>query len=191
MDFRERQVALERARQGDGHALGELLESFRPYVRKIACDLEQGRRSSTADDSDLVQDAFLEVQGSFAGFRGTTVAEFVSWLRRIALRTAARGLRQAANDGSARAVEGSADDIAEVMADSGSSPSEHAIRQEQAGRITEALARLPADMQQVVHARHVDGLSHAAIAQILGRSEGAVRVLYVRALSRLRELYKG
>ncbi len=43
MDARERQAALERARQGDKQACGELLESFRPYVRVIARALRDER----------------------------------------------------------------------------------------------------------------------------------------------------
>ena len=192
MDFRERQVALERARQGDREALGNLLLSFRPYVRKIAGDLREGQRANTVDDSDLIQDAFLEVQRSFAGFRGTTVAEFVAWLRTIVLRSTNRTLRgRVTSEPGPHAGIESLEKSAEALEDSGSSPSDQAIRREQAARITEALAHLPKDMQQVLHARHVEGLSHGAIAELMGRSEGAVRVLYVRSLSRLRELYKG
>ena len=45
-------------------------------------------------------------------------------------------------------------------------------------------------MQQVLLGRHLDGLSHAELARVLGRSESAVRMLYLRALRRLRELYR-
>jgi RNA polymerase sigma-70 factor (ECF subfamily) len=81
--------------------------------------------------------------------------------------------------------------LAGQLADSGSSPSAQAIRHEEAALMAEALAGLPDDMQQVLLGRHVDGLSHAAIAQRLDRTEQAVRMLYVRALRRLRELYRG
>jgi RNA polymerase sigma-70 factor (ECF subfamily) len=64
------------------------------------------------------------------------------------------------------------------------------MQQEQAARLTAALARLPDDMQQVLLYRHVDGLSYADLAALLGRSEGAVRVLYTRALRRLRKEYQ-
>jgi RNA polymerase sigma-70 factor (ECF subfamily) len=57
--------------------------------------------------------------------------------------------------------------------------------------MADALSRLPEDMQQVLLGRHVDGRSHAEIAAALGRTEGAVRMLYLRALRRLRELYRG
>src|SRR5262249_40229590 len=68
-----------------------------------------------------------------------------------------------------------------------STPSQRAERHEQTARIAEAISRLPEDMQQVLLGRHADELSYAALAERLGRSEGAVRVLYTRALRRLRE----
>jgi RNA polymerase sigma-70 factor (ECF subfamily) len=124
-------------------------------------------------------------QRGFASFQGETVAEFAAWLRRIALRTTWRtagkliGSRQSNSSGEADAVE--------MLPDSGSTASARVARDELAGRITEAMTRLPRDMQQVLLARLVDGLPHAEIAVRLDRSEAAVRVLYVRALSRLRE----
>ena len=57
--------------------------------------------------------------------------------------------------------------------------------------MADALARLPEDMQEVLLGRHVDGLHHAAIAHKLGRSEGAVRMLYLRGLQQLRNLLQG
>lgn len=187
MDAHERQAALEHARQGDAQALGRLLDSLRSYVRVLVRALYDGRLPAPVDDSDLIQDALLEAHRSFAGFRGTTVAEFVVWLRRIALRTAGRALRRALR-GENQEPERNVEDLAELLVDPGSSPSAAALRQERAARLTEGLARLPADMQQVLLARHVDDLPHAAIAQRLGRTEAAIRVLYVRALQRLREI---
>ena len=70
------------------------------------------------------------------------------------------------------------------------SPSDQAVRHEEAAALAEALSRLPDDMQQALLGRHLDGLSHAELARTLGRSETAVRMLYLRALRRLRELYR-
>jgi DNA-directed RNA polymerase specialized sigma24 family protein len=64
-----------------------------------------------------------------------------------------------------------------------------AIRQEQAALLADSIARLPEEMQEVLLGRLLDGLSHAVLAERLGRTEGATRALYVRALDRLRELY--
>ena len=73
------------------------------------------------------------------------------------------------------------------LADSGSSPSAQAMRHELTAKITDAVARLPRDMQQVLLARLVDGLPHAVIAERMKRTETAVRMLFVRALSRLKD----
>jgi RNA polymerase sigma-70 factor (ECF subfamily) len=189
MDALERQAALEWARQGDVRALGDLLQSFQPYMRAIVRGFLDEGLQARIDDSDLVQNSFLEVQRSFADFRGGTVAEFAVWLRRTVIRSAGRTLRGLQAEKCDPHREQPAEDLAGLLADSGSSPSAQAIRQEQAARVLEALARLSADMQQVLLGRHVDGLPHAAIAQRLDRSEAAVRVLYVRALDRLRELH--
>lgn len=183
-----RQRALERARQGDIQALGELLESFRPYVRVIVHALREKRLQSVLDESDLIQDALLEARRSFAGFRGTTVAELTVWLRQIVLRTCQRTQQRLGKGDAAR--EPLAENLVELLPDAGSSPSAVAIRHEQAARMAEALTRLPEEMQQVLLARHADDLAHAAIAREMGRTEGAVRMLYLRALRRLRESYR-
>jgi RNA polymerase sigma-70 factor, ECF subfamily len=186
-----RQQALARSRSGDADALGELLESYRPYLRVIAHAMRDRRLQAQMDDSDLIQDALLEARRSFGSFRGATVAELTVWMRQVALRSCRRTLRRFGGaDKRNPAREEAVKDLAEFAADSGSSPSAVAMRHEQAARMAETLARLPAEMQEVILARHVDGMAHGAIAKALGRSEGAVRMLYVRAIRRLRELYR-
>jgi RNA polymerase sigma-70 factor (ECF subfamily) len=187
MELGEQQAALQRARLGDARARGELLESFRPYVRCIARALRDRRLAARVEESDLVQDALLEAHRQFAGFRGSTVAELTAWLRQIVIRTTGHTLRRHCGTGKRDPGRERPAEALEALADPGSSPSAQAVRHEQAARLAEALARLPEDMQQVLLGRHLDGLPYAALAQALGRSEGAVRVLYIRALDRLRQ----
>jgi RNA polymerase sigma-70 factor (ECF subfamily) len=188
----ERLQALEGARRGDAQALGALLDSFRPYVRMIVRGLHDPRLRARLDESDFIQDALLEAHRSFASFRGTTVAELAAWLRQIAVRTAGRTVRGFA--GTAKRdldCERPGGDALDGLAVSpAESPSDQAARHEEAASLAEALSRLPDDMQQVLLGRHLDGLSHAELARALGRSESAVRMLYLRALRRLRELYR-
>jgi RNA polymerase sigma-70 factor (ECF subfamily) len=191
MDPGERLAALECARAGDAQSLGKLLESFRPYLHMIVRGLHDPRVQARVDDSDFVQDALLEAHRSFPSFRGTTVAELAAWLRQIAVRTAGRTLRglagTAKRDPSCERPAAPLDGLAVSPAES---PSDQVIRHEEAASLAEALSRLPEDMQQVLLGRHLDGLSHAEVATRLGRTEGAVRMLYLRALRRLRELYR-
>lgn len=191
MDACERQAALDSARQGDAQALGRLLESYRSYVRVLVRACRAEPLQARLDDSDMIQDALLEAHRSFAGFRGATVAELAGWLRQVVIRTAGHALRRHLGTGKRDASREEPAGLADVAADSGSSPSARAIRHEQEERMAEALARLPDDMQQVLLGRHLDGLSYAVLAERLGRSEAAVRVLYTRALRRLREECQG
>jgi RNA polymerase sigma-70 factor (ECF subfamily) len=188
MDAGRQQSALDRALRGDLEARGELLESLQPYVHFLVRVVHDSRLQARLGDSDLVQDAMLEIHRCFAGFKGTTVAELLAWLKPIVMRTAGHSLR--AHRGTTKrdpARElGDLGGLNEQIADSGSSPSATAMREELTAQMAQALTRLPDDMQQVLLGRHADGLSHAVLAEKLHRSEAAVRVLYTRALRRLR-----
>jgi RNA polymerase sigma factor (sigma-70 family) len=58
-----------------------------------------------------------------------------------------------------------------------------------AGRVKDDLpgARLPDDFREVIVLRNVEELPHEEVARRMGRSPGAVRMLWVRALARLRQ----
>jgi RNA polymerase sigma-70 factor, ECF subfamily len=189
MDAGQQQADLERARRGDCEAVGRLLVSFQPYLRYMARAFQDDRLVARLEVSDLVQEALLEAHRGFAAFRGETVAELASWLRRIVIGTAQRW-RRAYVGTSKRDIrrEVPAEALADQLADSGNSPSAQMMRHEQAARVAQAVAQLPDDMQEVLLGRHLDGLAYAVLAERLGRSEGALRVLYTRALRRLREL---
>jgi RNA polymerase sigma-70 factor (ECF subfamily) len=57
-----------------------------------------------------------------------------------------------------------------------------ATRRDDAAAVLRAIARLPGDRRRAVILRFVDEMSTSEIAGVLGRSEGAVRVLIHRAL---------
>jgi RNA polymerase sigma-70 factor (ECF subfamily) len=188
MDRSVRQTALDQARNGDVRARGDLLESYRPYVRVMVRALRPQCLSARLDDSDLIQDAMLEAHRSFPKFRGTCLAELLAWLRQVVVRAAGHTVRGHL-DTAKREIRREFQDngLSSLLAASGSSPSARAARHEQAAHLASALSHLPADMQQVLLGRHLDDLPYAALAERLGRSEGAVRVLYTRALRRLRQ----
>ena len=68
-------------------------------------------------------------------------------------------------------------------------PSQDAVASETARGLTEALASLSEDHREVITLARVVGLPHRVIAEVMGRSEEAVRQLLGRALFQLtREL---
>jgi len=185
MNAQERHHHLERAKSGDTVALGALLESYRAYVRVLVRGLSTTRLQARFDESDLIQDAVLEAHRQFGRFKGTTPAELTAWLRQVVLRTVGHVLRDHLD--TARRDARRDEPLAGHPADPAPTPAEEADRAERSARLAAALARLPEDMQQVLLARHLDDVPYKVLAQRTGRTEAALRVLYTRALRRLRE----
>ena len=62
-----------------------------------------------------------------------------------------------------------------------------AVQHEHEILLADALAELPADYRDVIVLRHIESLPFEEVAQRMGRTAGAVRMLWLRALKRLRE----
>jgi RNA polymerase sigma-70 factor (ECF subfamily) len=78
-------------------------------------------------------------------------------------------------------------EAADHMVATESTADEHVIRGERIEMLQRALADLRADYQEVIRLRVILALPTATVAEWMGRSEGAVRVLLHRALSAMRE----
>ncbi len=192
---RDPEEMLRRARAGDGAALGQLLELYRGYLALLA-RLQIGRRlQGKVDASDLVQDTFLEAHRHFARFRGTAEAELVEWLRQILAGLLANLLRRylGTQRRDVRLERELADQMAESsrvldrsLAAAQSTPSQRAIRREQAVLLADALDRLPEDYREVIILHHLEELKFPEVARRMGRSVDSVKNLWARALARLR-----
>jgi RNA polymerase sigma-70 factor (ECF subfamily) len=186
---------LQEARRTDGAALGRLLELYRRYLALLA-RVEIGRRlQGKVDESDLVQETFLEAHRHFECFRGTTEGEWISWLRKILAGVVANLLRRyyGTKRRDVRLERQLADDLARSsqalvggLAAQQSSPSQQAVRREQAVLLADALGRLPGPYQEVIILSHLEGLAFPEVARRMGRSVDSVKNLWARALARLR-----
>lgn len=177
---------LAAARAGDGDALGRLLEDYRHYLRLLARSRVGRELRVRVDPSDLVQETLLEAQRDFGQFEGASGGELGVWLRQVLVRNLADQAKhhhsQKRDFGREEPLESlTAPDLAAPL----STPSAAAVRREQAGVLAAALAQLPADYREVVTQRHLEGQSFEAIAARMGRTSGAVRMLWLRALERL------
>jgi RNA polymerase sigma-70 factor (ECF subfamily) len=183
------------ARTGDPVAVERLCARYRPWLRLLARLQLAGRLRVKLDASDVAQQALLEACRALPGFRGSTEAELTAWLRTILANVLAHEIRRyAGTQGRDVAREVSLDAelaessrrLQEVLADAGPSPSAQAAQQEQELRLAEVLGRLPDDYREVIVLRNLEGLSHEEVARRMARGVGAVRMLWVRALARLR-----
>lgn len=159
-----------RAAQRDRAAFGVL---YRRYVERV-----YGYCFYLLDDHHDAEDAtertFLAALGAVERFRDDG-ASFRSWLFRIAHNELANRLR---DRGRHRTTAIDAHPEPAIDAD----PARLVAEAEDARCVRLAVARLPDERRQVVVLRFVDGLSAREIGAVLGRSEGAVRVLQHRAL---------
>jgi RNA polymerase sigma-70 factor (ECF subfamily) len=180
---------IARARAGDQDALGRLLEGYRHYLRLLAHAGLGRQLRPRLDPSDLVQETLLEANRDFQQFYGKTSGEVGAWLRQILARNLAdqvkRHQSQKRDVGREEPLARLLDDSPQALAAPNSTPSAQAVRHEQADRLNLALADLPPDYREVVMLRHVQGQAFETIAAQMGRSPGAVRMLWVRALEQL------
>ncbi len=173
------------------------LERHRTWLSLLARLQVDARFRAKFDPSDIVQQTLLEAVRDFPKFRGSTEAELAAWLRQIlahVLRHQTRHFAGAARRDLSRevsleqALAESSRRLADALVAPISSPSERASRHELELRLADALSRLPADYAEIILLRNVEGLSHEEAASRMGRGVGAVRMLWVRALARLRQV---
>lgn len=190
------EMLLNQARCGDGPAQGSLLRRFEPWLRLLARVQLESRFRSRFDASDIVQQTLLEAIKALPQFRGSTEAELTAWLRRILAHALAHEIRR--HQGTQKRdvtldvsldheLVQSAQRFGALLAESGPSPSQQAVRRERDVLLAEVLASLPEDHREVLILRHLEGFSHEEIAERMNRSAGAVRMLWVRALAGLRD----
>ena len=190
---------IQQARAGDAAALQHLLERYREYLRLLVRCRATGRLQARVDGSDIVQETLLRAAQNIEQFQGADEKDWCAWLARIAenevihqmrhhlgaaKRAAGREQRMAA------APAGSSDGASRLQvwfAKTQTSPSLAAMRKERSLLLADALARLPADYREVLILRHLEGLDFPDVARRMERSAGAVRVLWTRALKKLRE----
>jgi RNA polymerase sigma-70 factor (ECF subfamily) len=190
---------LVQARQGDREALGQLLEAQRAALQRLAKRQLSGRIAVRVDASDIIQQTFLEAHRSFQQFAGADAHELTAWLQRILDHKVAGAIRdhtllQKRNVRRDRSMDDSHGGVASLkqqMAAGLSSPSQKAIRGEEAQRLAQALTVLPDDQREAVRLRHLEGLALADIARHMGRSPAATAGLIKRGMQVLRRQLRG
>jgi RNA polymerase sigma-70 factor (ECF subfamily) len=191
---------LDALRRGDQAAAGALLQRYDAWLRLLARMQTDRRFQGRFDASDVAQQALLEAYRALPQFRGSTEAELLAWLRQVLAHALAHEMRRHAGTEQRdlsrevsleQELAESSRRLGAVLAAEQSSPSQQAEQREQEVRLAEVLARLPADYREVIVLRNLEGLSHEEVATRMGRGVGAVRMLWVRALARLRREMAG
>jgi RNA polymerase sigma-70 factor (ECF subfamily) len=172
------------------------LERFRSTLELKAHLLWSPRLQGRFEPSDLVQDTFLQAHKKRAQYQGNTDAELAAWLLKILIRKIANAYRWWGRDRRDVNLEQSLEaKLGETssrlqgwLAADQSTPSSNAAKEEHLSVLADSLTQLLPDQRQAVILHHLQGLSLAEVARVMGCTEPAVAGLLRRGLQKLREL---
>jgi len=191
---REIEAWLEGAARGEPDALAALLDYYRPRLQKMVQLRMDPRAAARVDQSDVLQEVYLDAASRIKGYLQEPKIAFYIWLRGLAwdrllkLRRRHLGAKcRAAGRELRLPVESSAVLFRKLLADR-TSPSQALLREETQRQVRRALARLSAEDREVILMRHFEDLSNAEVAQALGLSESGATRRHGRAVLRLKEI---
>jgi RNA polymerase sigma-70 factor (ECF subfamily) len=188
---------LEQLRTRGKEAVAELFDRYRPKLMRMLALRLDSRVFGKVDGEDILQDAFVEAARRIRDYLDRPSVPFFIWLRQITaqalINTHRRYLgaqmrdvnREVAVYRTGSAGTSSAMLVAQ-LADSLTSPSQFAVRQETVAEMKAGLEELEETDREVLVLRHLEDLSNNEVAQVLGIDKYAASKRYLRALERLR-----
>ena len=169
-----------RAQSGDDKAFGELADRHSTRLRRTLYRITRDCDAAY----DAVQEALMRAWQNIGRFEGRS--SFSTWLTRIGINEAYRGLRRPAED----SLE--ADDmVGERVPGWGDQPDRVFESREFLAAVEGALGELPLDYRTAVALRDVEGLSTAEAAEILEIGERALKSRLHRGRMAMREKLDG
>jgi RNA polymerase sigma-70 factor (subfamily 1) len=190
-------VLLGRLRAGDVQALAEYLEARKPQLTAFVERSLGPALRGKVEPADVLQETAV------AALHALPRAELAGrdpfgWLCQIAeqriidlhRRFFGAQKRAAGRETPLDAPAGPAGErqLIDLLVISMTTPSMAVIRDERQRKLMEALAALPEESRTALRLRYVENLPSKEIAERLGKTDGAVRVLLTRTLGRLQKL---
>jgi RNA polymerase sigma-70 factor (ECF subfamily) len=186
---------MESSSVGELAALGKLLDEHGPKLLAMLRRRIDPALTPRLDADDLFSEVFLEARRKWARFRAEGTLTPYAWLYRItrdcliaAWRRENRPCR--APDREMPWPDHSSVQLGLGLVGSDTSPSEAVARADLRERMRQALQLLRPRDQEILWMRHYDDLSFPEAGAVLGISEDAVTLRYVRALRRLKDLWQ-
>jgi RNA polymerase sigma-70 factor (ECF subfamily) len=169
----DEQALLERAQQYDAGALSELYDRYAPKIYSYILYQVSDERLA----EDLVANVFSKMLVAIQASKAWQQS-FVSWLYRIAHNVVVDHFRRFKHAGNLPLDER----LISADPDPGSTV-EHMLSHE---AVKSAMGALTQDQRTVIVLKFFEGLSNVEAAQVMGKTEGAIKSLQYRALGALR-----
>jgi RNA polymerase sigma-70 factor, ECF subfamily len=189
----------QRLRTGDPAAAGELFAVCRDRLKRMVRLRLDRRLQGRLDASDVLQEAFLDVQSKAADFAVKPEMAAYLWLRLIVAERLlvlhrhhlGTQMRDAAHEVSlcrGGLPAASTHSLANLLLGRLTSPTQAAIRAERQLQLQEALNGMEPLDREILALRHFEELSNNEAATVLGLTKTAASNRYIRALKRLKEI---
>jgi RNA polymerase sigma-70 factor (ECF subfamily) len=186
---------LVRLRSGDEAALAEFVEANRPALMAFLHARIGSHLAKKVEPDDILQDACMEAIRSLDKAPLDTW-DPLHWLFQICERKIIDAHRRhfesqkrnAAREASIPDGSEEAGGLANLLAASMTTPSAAFSRDQRQLRVLAAIDTLPEDQREALRLRYLVGLPSKEIAQKLGKTDGAVRVMLSRSLGKLQEM---
>jgi RNA polymerase sigma-70 factor (ECF subfamily) len=190
---------IERLRGGDRRALATLFDRYRDRLRRMVELRIDARVRARLDASDVLQEAFLDVDRDLDAYLADPKLPPLLWLRlhvgrrlstlhRQHLGTRMRDAGMEISLYRDALPEASSAALASMLLGKHTSPTQAAQRAERLLRVQEALNTLDPIDREVLALRHFEQLSRSETAEVLGISQDAGAKRYFRALKRLKDV---
>ena len=188
----------DRLRAGDVGAAGEVFAACRERLKKMVRLRLDRRLQGRLDASDVLQEAFLDVQKKAPDFAAKEMPAYL-WLRLIVaerllilhrhhLGAQMRDAGQEVSLHRGGLPAASTHSLANLLLGRLTSPTQAAIRAERQVRLQEALNGMDELDREILALRHFEELSNSEAATVLGLTKTAASNRYIRALKRLKEI---
>ena len=184
--------------RNDGEkVVAELFDRYRDrLLRTVALRLDV-RLLSKIDCDDILQESYVTAARRIDDYIAQPSVPIFIWLRQITIQilidthrryfdAQMRDVRQEVTRHRSEGQGSSSICLVGHLADSLTSPSQYAVRQELLAEMRSALERLGDIDREVLVLRHLEELSNNEVAEVLGIDKYAASKRYLRALTRLR-----
>ncbi len=190
---------LQRAAAGEERALEQLLGRYRERLKRMVHLRLSRRLQGRVDDSDVVQEAYLDVSQRLKDYVAAPALPFYLWLRHMTglklaevhrrhLGTQMRDADREVTLHRGGLPQADSISLAAHLLGKLTTPSQAAIKAETRLYVQEALNSMDPIDREVLALKHFEQLSTSEIAEELGLSKAGAGSRYLRALKRLREI---
>ena len=175
-------------------ALEEVFQHFQPRLESLVQFRVSEALRSRLDVSDVLQEAYLVMSHRLDEYCDRQAVSAFVWMRQLTLQKLIDlqrfhfGQKRSPLKESPLLQTSTALSIAQIVAANHTSPSGHAMRQEELARLKNALETMSEMDREVVALRHYEQMSNRETAETLGLTEKAASNRYVRALATLKRL---